>query len=382
MEKMNGWVSSIYNIHTSKCKSGCVCGKPVCRAGKPRVYKQYGKCTVSIRKHKATGKTHDSCARIKRVIKCKYNTNHTCVTEYTVANKCKVVYIRLSKIYVKNVINRKYNTYHNRVTEYNDANKGKVVYSRLSKSYVKKDRRSVRCESIYKKRCILMVTIRRIYKAVYEERKVKPVRVSNVKIHFSVFLKMDPRIAEELDKDMDTDIPKTVETHGKKCSRVILGELTEHPGANHMPSIHIRLLTKISVSLFICYRPCFNPCDVLSIKSVPNYSKPSPIICLVDIDIMFDNLSIYLYICICSYQYGVVCTANAPQHKPSKTVSQKPYVSSTTSHLYKVPNEHVNSIYNADGDRSHTCRVLPIILGPTRKGIKHTFSKSSSRYGE
>jgi hypothetical protein len=382
MEKKYGWVSSIYNVHTSKCNNGYVCKKPVWRAGKLRVYKQYGKCTVSIRKQKATGKTLVSCARIKRAIKCKYNTKHTCETEYTVANKCKVVYSRLSKIYVINVINCKYNTYHNRVTEYTGANKCKMVYSRLSKIYVKKDRRSVRCEIIYKKKCILMVTIRRTYRAVYETRWVKSVRVSNVKIYFSVFLIMDPRIAEELDKDMDTDTPKMSVTHGKNCSRVFSGELTEHPGANHMSSIHIRLSDTLSVSRFICCRPCFNPCDVLSIKNVTNYSKPSPLLRLVDNIIMFVNLSIYLYICICAYQYGVICTVNVPQHKLSKTVSQKTYVNSTTPRLYKVPNVHSTSIYNADGDRSHTCRVLPIILRQTRKGTNHTFSKSSSRYGE
>jgi hypothetical protein len=222
-----------------------------------------------------------------------------------------------------------------------------------------------------------MVTVRSIYRSVYVTR-----RVSNEKIHFSVILKMDPRIAEELDKDMDTDTPKTGVTHGKNCSHVFSGELTEHPGANHMSSIHIRLSDKLSVSRSICYCPCFNPCDVLSIKNVPIYSKPSPLLGLVDNDIMFVNLSIYLYICLCAYKYGVVYTVNVPHLKLSRTVSHKTYVNSTNPRLYKVPNVHSTSIHNADGDRSHTCRVLPFILGQTRKRINHTFSKSNSRYGE
>jgi hypothetical protein len=196
-KKPYGMVNNKYKVHTSKCRSGCVCEKLVWRAGKPSVHKQYGSCTVSIRKQKAKEKTRDSCARVNRVINRKYNTNHTCVTEYTVANKCKMVFSRWSKIYVKN------------------------------------DRRSVRCKSIYnkrvEKRCTLVATIRRIYITVYKKRRVKSVRVSNVKIYFSVFVKMDPRIVEELDRDMDTDIPKTAETHGKKCPRAITGELTEHP---------------------------------------------------------------------------------------------------------------------------------------------------------
>ena len=181
---------------------------------------------------------------------------------------------------------------------------------------------------------------------------------------------------------MDTDTPKTVVTHGKNCSHVFSGELTEHPGINHMSLIHIRLSDKLSVSHSICYRPCFNPCDVLSINNVPIYSKPSPLLCLVDNDIMFVNLSIYLYICLYAYQYGVIYTVNVPHLKPSRTVSHKTYVNSITPRLYKVPNVHSNIIHNADGDRSHTCRVMPTILGQTRKGINHTVSKSNSRYGE
>ncbi len=154
--KKYGWVSSIYNVHTSKCNIGHVCKKPVWRAGKLRVYKQYGKCTVSIRKQKDTGKTLVSCARIKSARKSKYNTKHTCET----VNICKVVYSRLSKIYIINVSNCEYITYQNRVTEYTGANKRKVVYIRRSKIYVKKDRRPVRCEIINTKKCILMVTVR------------------------------------------------------------------------------------------------------------------------------------------------------------------------------------------------------------------------------
>jgi hypothetical protein len=367
-------VNNIYKVHTSKRRNGCVCEELVWRAGKPSVHKQYGKCTVSIRKQEAKGKTCDSCARVNHVINHKCNTNHTCVTEYGVANKCKKVCSRQSKINGKN------------------------------------DGRSLSCKSIHNKRVekryTVVVTICRLYTSEYEKRRVKSVLVSNVKIYLSVFVKMDPRILEELDRDMDTDFPKTAETHGKKCPCAIAGELTEQPVVNPMSSINVFLLTNMSAGPPIGHCPCINPYDVtciciplirlpdadsLLVKSLIHlclcsyqygvicycpclntYSKmytvksnvlPSPLICLHEIDTMFVNPLAHLCTCPCSHQYGVICTVNEPQQEPSKIISHKTYVSSTTSRLYTVVKQHKNIRHTAYGDRPYICKPLPNILG-------------------
>jgi hypothetical protein len=371
--KKYGRVRSIYKVHIGKCNIGHVCKKPVWRAGKLWVYKQYGKCTVSIHKQKATGKSHASCARSKSVRKSKYNKKCTYVT----VNICKVVYSRLSKIYAINVSNCEYNTYQNRVTEYTDANKWKVEYSLRSRINVEKDRRRVRYVNISIIKGILMVTVRSIYRSVYVTRMV-----NNGKTHFSVSLKMDPRTAEELDKDMDTDTHKTVVTHGKNCSRMFSGDLTKNPGVNYISLIHTRLQDKLSVSRSICYRPFANPCDVLSINNEPIYSNPSSLLCLVDNDTMSANLTLYPYTCLCAYQYGVIYTVNVPHQNPSISGKNIIYVYSTTPRLYKASNVHSTNFHTADGDISHTCRIMPSILGQTRKGINYTVSKSNSWYGE
>ncbi len=181
---------------------------------------------------------------------------------------------------------------------------------------------------------------------------------------------------------MDTDTHKTVVTHGKNCSHMFSGELMRNPGVNHIQLIHTCLPDKLSASCSICCRPYVNKCVVLSINNVPNSSNHISLLCLVDIDNMFVNLTIYLYTCSCAYQYGVVYTVNLPHHKSSRTARNIIYVYSTTSRLYIVSNVHSISTHNADGDSSHTCRVLPSILGKTLKGINLTVSKSNSRYGE
>ena len=155
-----------------------------------------------------------------------------------------------------------------------------------------------------------------------------------------------------------------------------------NPGVNHNQLINNYLLFKLSNSCYICCRPYVNKCVVLSIKNVPTSSNHILVLCLVDIDNMFVNLKICLYTYSCAYQYRVVYTVNTPHHKSSRTARNIVYVYSTTSRLYKVSTVHNISTHNVVGDSSHTCRILPSMLGKTLKGINLTVSKSNSRYGE
>ncbi len=374
--KKYGWIKSIYNVHIGKCNIVRVCKKPVWRAGKPWVHKQYRKCTVSIRKQKATGRTHVGRARSKSARKYKNIKRHTCVT----VNMYRVVYIRLSNIYETVNSNSVYKMYQNLVTEYTVGNIRKVMYSRRSRINIEKDRRLVRCVNISIIKCTPMVTVVSTHRSVYVTEMA-----SNGTKYFSVSLKMDPRIAEELDKDMDTDTHKTVVTHGKKCYHMFSGELMRNPGANYTNLLHICLPEKLSASCSRCYRPYVNKCVVLSVNIVPISSNHNLLLCLVDNDNMFVNLTIYLYACSCAYQYRVVYIVNIvnePHHKFSRTVRNIIYVYSITSRLYKVSKVHSISTHKADGDSSRTCRVLPSILGKTLKGINLTVSKTNSRYGE
>jgi hypothetical protein len=312
--KKYGWIRSKYKVHIGTGSDVDVCKKPVWRAGKPWVHKQYGKCTVSIRKQKSTGKTHVGCARNKSARKTMNNKKRTYVT----VNVCRMVYSRTSKTYDRNISNCVYNMYRYQVTEYNVVNIRKVMYSRRSRTNVEKEVQIVICVNIGIRKCTIMVTVQNTYRSIHVTETA-----NNGTTNFPVLLKMDPRTVEEQDKDMDTDTHKTVAAHGKNYSHMFSGDLMRNPDVNHNQLINNCLLFMLSNS---CCRPYVNKCVVLSIKNVPTSSNHILVLCLVDIDNMFVILKICLYTYSCAYQYRVVYTVNTPLHKSSRTARNIVYV--------------------------------------------------------
>ena len=371
--KKYGCIRSKYKVHIGTGNNVYVCKEPVWRAGRPRVHKQYGKCTVSIRKQMSTGKNHVSFARNKSARKTLNNKNRTYVT----VNVCRMVYSRTCITYNINISNCVYNVHRNQVTEYNVANIRKVMYSRQIWSNIEKDVQIIICVNIGIRECTIMVTVQNTYSSLYVTETA-----SNGTANLPVLLKMDPRTVEEQDKDMDTDTHKTVVAHGKNYSLMFSGDLMINSGGNPNQLLNNCLLFKLSNSCYICCRPSVNKCVVISRKNALTSSNHIIVLCIVDIKNMFVNLEIGHYTHSCANRYRVVCTANTPHHIYSRTARNIVYVYSTTSRLHKVSMLHNSNIHKVDGDSSHTRRTLPCIPGKTRKGISLTVSKSNSRYGE